>query len=451
MAKALVLALAGMFTAVLNRLSGDALRPSIPWFTERLLDLATEHLPEDQRERFAEEWASHVNEVPGDIGKIAFAWGCVSAAHEIASLLNKPAFTRFLDRFHDLLKRAMRPFNFAGSAIALFFEDIILRERGAMRTIVLLALVGSVLGFLTYLPVNHFYAQYISQSIVLIEAQKVPENMVQPVVSDDLTARIGMLRALATSDSEMRPVLTNLLPAKSTEEIDRILEDMRSQPQLLGAPFSDLSQITGNSVEKRSGQTTAPGFMVSYVASDPRDAQRICEALTSKIVQKNLEFIQASAKATVDVLTQGIDSARRQLNDQESKLAATKRRRSTDPQQQANLQTMELEVNVAQKNYQELLAKQYTADLTADMTNQAQGERMTEIQPASLPDTPDFPNIFSFVGGGLGGGLVLGVGLSLWIRLRRRFGRTLAGSVNGAKESAIYRDPVKHGTGEPVP
>jgi hypothetical protein len=53
-----------------------------------------------------------------------------------------------------------------------------------------------------------------------------------------------MLRALATSDSEMRPVLTNLFPEKSTEEIDGILEEMRSQPQLLGAPSSDLSQIT---------------------------------------------------------------------------------------------------------------------------------------------------------------------------------------------------------------
>jgi hypothetical protein len=59
--------------------------------------------------------------------------------------------------------------------------------------------------------------------------------MVQPVVSDDLTARIGMLRALATSDSEMRPVLQNLFPGRSSQEIDAILEDMRSQPQLLGS------------------------------------------------------------------------------------------------------------------------------------------------------------------------------------------------------------------------
>src|SRR5947209_3711701 len=96
----------------------------------------------------------------------------------------------------------------------------------------------------------------------------------------------------------MRPVLMNLFPGKSTQDVDAILEDMRLQPQLLSAPFSDLSQITGGTMKKKPGQTESPGFMVSYMASNPRDAQRVCEALTSKIVQKNLEFIQANAKGT---------------------------------------------------------------------------------------------------------------------------------------------------------
>jgi hypothetical protein len=108
MAQALILALAGILTAVLNRLSGGALDVWIPWFTQRLLDLAIKRLPEDQRERFAEEWASHINDMPGDVGKIAFASGCVSAAHEMASLLNNSAFTRFLDQCRDFANRAMR-------------------------------------------------------------------------------------------------------------------------------------------------------------------------------------------------------------------------------------------------------------------------------------------------------------------------------------------------------
>jgi capsular polysaccharide biosynthesis protein len=80
----------------------------------------------------------------------------------------------------------------------------------------------------------------------------------------------------------------------------------------------------------------------------------------------------------------------------------------------------------AAKNYQDLLAKKSTADLTANMTNQAQGERMTEIQPASFPDAPSFPDLLKFIGGGLAGGLALGIGLALWLELRDKSIRTEA-------------------------
>jgi uncharacterized protein involved in exopolysaccharide biosynthesis len=470
----------------------------------------------------------------------------------------------------------------------LTIDDYLAMLRRRARIILIPAIIGPLLGYLAYLPVKKFYAKYTSQSIVLIERQKVPENMVQPVVSDDLIARIGMLRALATSDSEMRPVLMNLFPGRSSQDIDAILEDMRSQKDLLGAPFSDLSQLSGGTVRRRPGQTESPGFMVSYLSSNPRDAQRVCEALTSKIVQKNLEFIQASAKGTVDVLTQGLDDAKRTLDDMDAKLANFKKQHagqlptdqdanlkmlmtlsqqqdaftqkqniaqqdksynqtqlaqllsawkstqlSTNPdtlqKQLSELQSQLIslrarytddhpdvvktkaditevkaklaEINKASasatdadndkgsameppeirqirqqihkddeeitlanreikrlqgaigqyeshlslspaveeqykaltrdyenaaKNYQDLLAKKSTADLTANMTNQAQGERMTEIQPASFPDAPSFPDLLKFIGGGLAGGLALGIGLALWLELRDKSIRTEA-------------------------
>jgi uncharacterized protein involved in exopolysaccharide biosynthesis len=469
----------------------------------------------------------------------------------------------------------------------LTMDDYLAMFRRRGRFILIPALLGPLLGYLAYLPVKKFYGRYTSQSVVLVEGQKVPENMVQPVVSDDLQARIGMLRALATSDSEMRPVLLNLFPNKSGSEIDVMLEDMRSQPQLVGSPFSGLSQITGGSLRKRPGETESPGFMISYTASKPREAQLVCEALTSKIVQKNLEFIQANAKGTVDVLTQGLDDAKRRLDEMDSKLAEFKRQHSgqlptdqdanlkmlmtlsqqedaftqkeniaqqdksynqnqlaqqlaawkssqssTNPQalqkQLSDLQSQlislqarytadhpdvvktkadiaevkgklaeintassensdltdkgsamepvevrqlrqqihkddedialatreikRLQAAVAQyeshlslspaveeqykaltrdyenaaKTYQDLLGKKSTADLTAHMTNQAQGERMSEIQPASLPDLPSFPNILMFIGGGLAAGLALGAGLAMWFELRDNSIRTEA-------------------------
>jgi hypothetical protein len=226
-----------------------------------------------------------------------------------------------------------------------------------------------------------------------------------------------MLRAVATSDTAMQPMLTRLFPAKTSQQIDAILDDIRNQP-LVGTPFSDLSEITGSTLGKKPSQSQSPGFVVSYTASDPRDARRICEAITSKIVDTNLVFIAANAKGTVDVLTQALEAARLQVVDCDSKIAVAKKMPTGDTHQQANLQTMEIEFESAKQNYQSLLAKKYAAALTAYMTNQAQGERMREIQQANLPEYPDFPNILSFLGWGFLVGLVFGFILLIWTRLR---------------------------------
>ena len=286
MARAVMLAIGGILIAVLNELSGQAFQAWIPWFTTRLLRLATDRLPEDQRERFTEEWASHSNDVAEDVGKVVFAWGCFSAAGEMAAFLNyhRGTFGPAWRWFVDLIRRWKATFGVAGTSL----EDSFRIWRFMMRTVLIPALVGLLAGFLVYRVVLWKFAEYTSQSVVLVEAQKVPESMVKPVVQDDLSERIGVLKAQATSDKEMRPVIAGLFPEKSAAEVDSILEDMRNQDKLV-APFSDLSAITTDPETKKPAEAASSGIVVSYTASNARDAQRICDALTSKIIDRNLE------------------------------------------------------------------------------------------------------------------------------------------------------------------
>jgi capsular polysaccharide biosynthesis protein len=51
---------------------------------------------------------------------------------------------------------------------------------------------------------------------------------------------------------------------------------------------------------------------------------------------------------------------------------------------------------------------------------------MIVLNPATLPDSPSFPNRWLFAGGGLGGGLALGIGLALWLELQDQSIRTEA-------------------------
>jgi hypothetical protein len=122
MGKTLVLTVGGVLTALLNVLFADKLRRWIAWFTASLLDLAVQQLPEGQRERFAEEWASHLNDISGDVRKVVFAQGCVSAAHEMASFLihPSPALNHVLKRTRAFLKLlSKRPIDLLNAAGAL--------------------------------------------------------------------------------------------------------------------------------------------------------------------------------------------------------------------------------------------------------------------------------------------------------------------------------------------
>jgi hypothetical protein len=71
----------------------------------------------------------------------------------------------------------------------------------------------------TYLP-----PQYVSQTLVLIEQQKVPEDYVKPVVDEDLGARLASMKEQILSRSRIEPIIErfNLYAGKNTTMDDRI-------------------------------------------------------------------------------------------------------------------------------------------------------------------------------------------------------------------------------------
>jgi hypothetical protein len=75
----------GVVTAALSRLLADECKAWVPWLTKWFVRRAAAGLPENQRERYKEEWESHIDEIPGDIGKIVTALGFVMAAKKMSS------------------------------------------------------------------------------------------------------------------------------------------------------------------------------------------------------------------------------------------------------------------------------------------------------------------------------------------------------------------------------
>jgi polysaccharide chain length determinant protein (PEP-CTERM system associated) len=203
----------------------------------------------------------------------------------------------------------------------LTIDDYLAMLRRRAKLILVPALLAPLVGFaISYA----FPAKYTSQSEVLMEGQKVPENMVQPVAPEDWVARMATLTQQVTSQTVLQPVVERLYPGKNPQEVLEIMDDIRTNMNV-GPAVTDLSQIAAATKRKPGVSADTQAFNVNYTASNAREAQQVCSELTSLLINENLKVVQAAATGTTDVLTKGIEDAKRNLDDMDSKLADFKK------------------------------------------------------------------------------------------------------------------------------
>lgn len=71
--------------ALLGRLCAEEVKAWLPSVAERITTWAVRCLPKDLRERYSEEWRSHLSDVPGSLTKVWVACGFLSAATQTSS------------------------------------------------------------------------------------------------------------------------------------------------------------------------------------------------------------------------------------------------------------------------------------------------------------------------------------------------------------------------------
>jgi uncharacterized protein involved in exopolysaccharide biosynthesis len=202
----------------------------------------------------------------------------------------------------------------------LTMDDYLAMLRRRAKVILIPALLAPLAGFLVSYA---FPPKYTSQSLILVEGQKVPESMVQPVVSQDLTARVATLQQQVLSQSRLQPVVERIYPNKNAQEVGEVIDNIRGNMSVEPV-MTTLSQIGGAKPKPGQG-SPVPGFYVNYTAPNAREAQQICNELTTLLVDENLKSVQAAATGTSDVLNKGLEDAKRNLDDLDSKLATFKK------------------------------------------------------------------------------------------------------------------------------
>ena len=122
-------------------------------------------------------------------------------------------------------------------------------------------------------------AYYKSETLILVEQQKIPEQYVVPNVAGDLQDRLQSMTQQIMSRTRLLRIIDQFkLYASSRPRLtpEQIVDKMRKdiEIQLVQAPGrkDDLS-----------------AFRVSYSSRDPRIAQQVTNELTSLFIEDNLE------------------------------------------------------------------------------------------------------------------------------------------------------------------
>jgi hypothetical protein len=76
-----------LLVACVSRLLADELKASMPSVVDRIISFAVSRAPEHLRERLAEEWRGHINDAPGDLGKLFVALGFIWASGKLRNEL----------------------------------------------------------------------------------------------------------------------------------------------------------------------------------------------------------------------------------------------------------------------------------------------------------------------------------------------------------------------------
>jgi len=201
----------------------------------------------------------------------------------------------------------------------LTMDDYLAMLRRRLKLILWPTLLAPLVGF----GISFAFApKYTSQSMVLVEEQKVPEGYVKPVVTEDIGPRIATLQQQVLSQSQLQAMIDRLGLGKG-KNVDEVMDDIRQNLSIEEVQ----PDIAASKQPRRPGQgNDFPGFYVDFTAENPRLAQQVCTELTSMLLGENLKARQQVAESTTDFLAHQVEQAKLDLDAQDAKLATFKKR-----------------------------------------------------------------------------------------------------------------------------
>jgi len=171
--------------------------------------------------------------------------------------------------------------------------------------------VWVVVSATTYVIVRRLPDVYMSETVILVDPQKVPEAYVKSTITGDIRNRLGTLSQQILSSSRLQKIIDshNLYQAERAKGAAR--EDVITKMR---------SDISVRVVSEFGSAQDLQAFRITYSGKDARLVSLVAQQLASLFIEENLSARELQATGTYDFLTNQLQETRKQLEQQEAKL-----------------------------------------------------------------------------------------------------------------------------------
>jgi polysaccharide chain length determinant protein (PEP-CTERM system associated) len=177
--------------------------------------------------------------------------------------------------------------------------------------------------------------KFTSQSRVQIHEQSVSTDLVKPVLTEASNVRLASMQEEILSRTQLQSIIERL-GLYPSDRGKMHMEDLvlRLRKAIDVTPPDTL--LGGQSRQ-------LPGFYINVTFDNPEIAQRVCSEITNKFMERNVKYMNEKTKQAADFLREQAEVAKRNLDEQDAKLAEFKKKYmgALPDQQQANLGMMQ--------------------------------------------------------------------------------------------------------------
>jgi polysaccharide chain length determinant protein (PEP-CTERM system associated) len=148
---------------------------------------------------------------------------------------------------------------------------------------------------------------YEAETLILVQAQKVPQDFVRSIISEDVEDRLRTITQQVTSRTNLEKIISEF----------RLADNVHGSPSLEGVVEAVRKRIK---IDVKGGRGGSSAFTISFRGKDPKKVAQVANALASNFISQNLEIRESQALGTSSFLADELESVREQLMEKEEQL-----------------------------------------------------------------------------------------------------------------------------------